>query len=61
MEWITEITIAVLSLVVGFAGGGTIGYKIGIKIAMNKNSKTQKQKAGNNSSQIQIGGNYNDR
>lgn len=61
MEWITEIITAILSLIVGFAGGGAIGYKIGIKITVNKNSRIQKQKAGNNSSQTQIGGNYNDR
>lgn len=61
MEWTTEITAAVVSLIVGLLGGGTIGYSIGVKITMNKNSRIQKQKAGDNSSQVQIGGNYNGR
>lgn len=61
MEWTTEIITAVVSLIVGLFSGGAIGYNIGVKITMNKNSRIQNQKAGDNSSQMQIGGNYNGR
>ena len=40
----------ILSLIIGLITGGTIGYKIGIH-----NKIKQKQKAGNNSTQTQIG------
>jgi Na+/glutamate symporter len=52
MEWIFDgIGTAIVTLIVGFLTGGAVGYKIGI----NKNTVNQKQKAGDNSSQIQIG------
>ncbi|MFK8283085.1 hypothetical protein [Capnocytophaga cynodegmi] len=58
MEWIFEgIGTEIVTLIIGFLTGGTVGYKIGI----NKNIIKQKQKAGNNSSQIQIGGNGYDK
>lgn len=58
MEWFfdgigTEIVGIVISLVIGAIGGGTLGYKIGVKSTAN-----QKQSAGNNSKQrqeLQIG------
>jgi hypothetical protein len=56
MEWIFDgIGTAIITLIVGLLSGGAAGYRIGI----NKNSAKQKQKAGNNSSQIQIGRDYN--
>ncbi|WP_019986377.1 hypothetical protein [Rudanella lutea] len=52
MEWIFEgIGTAIVTLIAGFLTGGAVGYNIGI----NKNTVKQKQKGGNNSSQIQIG------
>ena len=52
MEGIFDgIGTAILTLIVGFLTGGTVGYKIGI----NKNTVKQKQKSGDNSQQIQIG------
>lgn len=52
MEWIFDgIGSTIISFLLSFALGGTIGYQIGI----NKNN--QKQKARDNSTQIQIGGN----
>ena len=52
MEWIFDgIGTAIITLIVGLLTGGEVGYKIGI----NKNTVKQKQKAGDNSSQIQIG------
>lgn len=52
MEWIFDgIGTAIVTLIVGFLTGGAVGYKIGI----NKNTVNQKQKAGDYSSQIQIG------
>lgn len=59
MEWIFEgIGTAIITLILGLITGGTIGYRIGIKKTIKIN---QKQKAGDNSSQIQVGGNYNDK
>lgn len=57
MEWIfSGIGTAILTFVVGLITGGTVGYKI----AINKKTKTkQTQKAGDNSSQTQIGRDYN--
>ena len=40
----------ILSLIDGFITGGTVGYNIGIR-----NKVKQNQKAGNNSTQTQIG------
>ena len=58
MEWIFDgIGTAIVTLIVGFLTGGAVGYKIGI----NKNTVKQKQKAGDNSSQIQIGRDHNDK
>ena len=52
MEWIFDgIGTAIITLIVGLLTGGAVGYKIGI----NNNTVKQKQKAGDNSSQIQIG------
>jgi hypothetical protein len=52
MEWIFDgIGTAIVTLILGILTGGAVGYKIGI----NKNKVKQKQKAGDNSSQIQIG------
>lgn len=56
MEWIFDgIGTALITLIVGLLTGGAVGYRIGI----NKNSAKQKQKSGDNSSQIQIGRDYN--
>lgn len=56
MEWVFDgIGTAIVTLIVGLLTGGAVGYRIGI----NKNSATQKQKAGDDSSQIQIGRDYN--
>lgn len=52
MEWIFDgIGTTIVSSIISLLLGGTIGYTIGI----NKNN--QKQKAGDNSTQFQIGGN----
>lgn len=52
MEWIFDgIGTALIIFVLGLLVGSGAGYKI----AINKKSINQKQKAGNNSSQIQIG------
>jgi Na+/glutamate symporter len=55
MEWVFNgLGTALIGLIIGVAGGGAVGYHIGIK----KNIK-QSQKAGDNSQQVQIGGDYN--
>lgn len=56
MQWVFDgIGTELISLVIGTLGGGAIGYRIG-----KKNKVKQKQKAGDNSKQIQIGSvNYN--
>jgi hypothetical protein len=52
LKWIFDgIGTELISLVVGLLIGGGVGFKIGI----NKKSIKQKQKAGDNSTQIQIG------
>jgi hypothetical protein len=52
MEWIFDgIGTAIVTFILGLLVGGSTGYKI----AINKKSIKQKQKAGNNSRQIQIG------
>lgn len=52
MEWFFDgIGTEIISIIISFIIGGSIGYRIGI----NKNN--QKQKAGDNSTQVQIGGN----
>lgn len=52
ISWIFDgIGTAIISGIVGLLLGGTAGYKIGIK----KTKINQSQKAGNNSSQTQIG------
>jgi hypothetical protein len=54
MEWLfSGLGTAMISFILGIVSGGIIGYRIAIR----KESK-QKQKAGNNSQQIQIGGDY---
>jgi membrane protein YqaA with SNARE-associated domain len=54
MEWFFDgLGTAIITLIVGFVCGGTVGYHIGIK----KNKIVQKQKAKDNAQQIQIGGN----
>lgn len=51
LEWILDgIGTELISLIIGAVVGGTAGYKIG-----SKNKIKQKQKAGDNSKQIQIG------
>lgn len=51
LEWIFDgIGTELISLIIGTILGGTAGYKIG-----SKNKIKQKQKAGDNSKQIQIG------
>ena len=53
MEWFfSGLGTAIITLIVGFIAGGTVGYRIGIK---KKNTTKQKQKARDNASQIQIG------
>lgn len=56
LEWIFDgIGTELISLIIGAVLGGTAGYKIG-----SKNKIKQKQKAGDDSEQIQIGSvNYN--
>lgn len=55
MEWLFEgLGTALIGAVLGVIGGGAIGYRIGIKKSMN-----QKQRAGDNASQIQVGRDYN--
>ena len=52
MEWIFDgIGTTIISSIISLIVGGTAGYTIGI------NKNIQKQKAGDNSTQIQIGGN----
>ncbi len=52
MEWIFDgIGTEIISIIISLFIGGAIGFKIGV----NKNN--QKQKAGDNSTQFQIGGN----
>ena len=52
MEWVFDgIGTAIVSLIIGLFIGGTAGYKIGIKQAVK-----HRQTAGDNASQIQIGG-----
>jgi len=59
MEWIFNgIGTAIITFIVGLITGGTVGYKIGIN---KKTTIKQKQKAVDNSSQIQIGRDYNGR
>ena len=51
IKWIFEgFGTEILSLIIGLITGGTVGYNIGIR-----NKIKQKQKAGNNSTQTQIG------
>ncbi|MDD5943212.1 hypothetical protein [Fibrobacter sp.] len=53
MEWIFDgVGTAIISGILGAIVGGTAGYRIGVH---KKISVKQKQKAGNNSNQIQIG------
>ena len=46
----TELISAVIGLLVGGAGGGAIGYRMAIK-----NKTKQKQIAGDNANQMQVG------
>ena len=51
IKWIFDgFGTEIFSLIIGLATGGAIGYKVGIR-----NKIKQKQKAGNNSTQTQIG------
>ena len=51
----TELLIGAVGVLIAAAGGGAVGYKIG-----SKNKIKQKQNAGDNAKQIQIGSvNYN--
>ena len=57
MEWFFEgLGTALIGLLIGLAGGGAVGYKIGIK-----KSTQQKQKAKDNVTQMQVGRDYNGR
>ena len=57
MEWLFDgLGTAIVTLIVGLATGGAVGYRVGIK---KTNKVNQKQKAGKNSSQIQVGKDYN--
>jgi|LSQX01.3.fsa_nt_gb Na+/glutamate symporter len=59
MEWFFEgLGTALISLILGLLTGGTIGYRISIKKTIKVN---QKQKAGDNASQIQVGRNHNEK
>jgi biopolymer transport protein ExbB/TolQ len=52
IQWVFDgIGTAIVSTILGLIVGGICGYKIGIKKSIVK----QKQKAGNNSTQVQIG------
>lgn len=52
MEWVFDgIGSELISVVLGIMLGGGVGYKVGI----NKKKISQKQKAGNEAIQIQIG------
>lgn len=52
MDWFFNgLGTLLIGTVIGAAGGGGIGYKIGVST----NKVTMKQKAGNNSSQNQTG------
>lgn len=57
MDWIFDgIGTAIITLIVGLISGGAVGYKIGINTKVK-----QTQKAGDNSSQMQVGNDYNRR
>jgi p-aminobenzoyl-glutamate transporter AbgT len=57
MEWFFDgLGTAIITLIIGFISGGAIGYRVGIT---KKKKIIQKQKAKNNVSQVQIGGDYN--
>lgn len=55
MDWFFNgLGTAIITFIVGSLVGGTAGYKIAIK----KNNHHQNQRAGDNSSQIQVGRDY---
>lgn len=55
MEWFFDgLGTSLITLVIGLFTGGAVGYKIGIKNTIN-----QKQSAGDNSTQTQVGRDYN--
>ena len=55
MEWFFDgLGTSLITLVIGLVTGGAVGYKIGIKNTIN-----QKQSAGDNSNQTQVGRDYN--
>jgi len=59
MDWFfSGLGTAILTLIVGLITGGAVGYKFGIN---KKTTTKQNQKAGDNSSQMQIGRDFNDR
>lgn len=54
-EWFFDgLGTAIFTLIFGLIAGGAFGYKIGIKNTIN-----QKQSAGDNSTQTQVGRDYN--
>lgn len=54
MEWIFDgIGTELISLLISFALGGCAGYGIGVVVT--KNKIKQKQKAGDNAKQVQVG------
>lgn len=59
IEWVfSGIGTSILMLVIGLVIGAPAGYYIGVKITIRKNKVKQAQSAGDNSTQIQVGGNY---
>ena len=56
MEWIFDgIGTEIISLLIGLAGGGAIGYRIGIRIFISQHQKERDQ-----AKQVQIGNIIND-
>lgn len=53
MEWFFDgLGTSIITLIVGLVTGGAVGYRIGIK---KTNRVNQKQTAGDNASQFQVG------
>ncbi|BFM99903.1 hypothetical protein MOXK02_14620 [Moraxella sp. K02] len=54
MEWFFDgLGTSLITLVFGLVAGGAVGYRIGIKNTINQN-----QSAGDNSTQTQVGRDY---
>ena len=53
-EWFFDgLGTAIITLIIGLITGGAVGYRVGIKNTIN-----QKQSAGDNSTQTQVGRDY---